>query len=214
VTASGVYKIELATKKVTALATKADGWPFCFPDDVDIDDQGNVYMTDLTYAGIWKISPDGKKVEMWSADPLLNWSPQPYSGFPLGVNDLAIAPDGKSVYGVTDGDPMVVKVPINADGSAGKATVVARGFSPFDGITFDDKGNIYVSELLRNELWVLSPDGSKRALVANKKMAPLDSNTSLAWYKGTICTANLGFTRPKPEEADKTIVCIRGYDMP
>jgi hypothetical protein len=39
VTASGVYKIELATKKVTALATKADGWPFCFPDDVDIDDQ-------------------------------------------------------------------------------------------------------------------------------------------------------------------------------
>ena len=61
VTASGVYKIELATKKVTALATKADGWPFCFPDDVDIDDQGNVYMTDLTYAGIWKISPDGKR---------------------------------------------------------------------------------------------------------------------------------------------------------
>ena len=78
----------------------------------------------------------------------------------------------------------------------------------------DDKGNIYVSELLRNELWVLSPDGSKRALVANKKMAPLDSNTSLAWYKGAICTANLGFTHQKPEEADKTIVCIRGYDMP
>jgi len=214
VTASGVYKIELSTKKVTALATKADGWPFCFPDDVDIDDQGNVYMTDLTFAGIWKISPDGKKVDLWSADPLLNWSPQPYSGFPIGVNDLAIAPDGKSIYGVTDGDPMVVKVPINADGTAGKATVVARGFSPFDGITFDDKGNIYVSEILRSELWVLSPEGSKRALVANKKMAPLDDNTSLAWYKGTICTANLGFTHQKPEQADKTIVCIRGYDLP
>jgi sugar lactone lactonase YvrE len=214
VTASGVYKIELATKKVTALATKADGWPFCFPDDVDIDDQGNVYMTDLTYAGIWKISPDGKKVDLWSADPLLNWSPQPYSGVPLGVNDLAIAPDGKSIYAVTDGDPMLVKVPIAPDGTAGKATVVARGYSPFDGIAFDDKGNIYVSEILRSELWVLSPDGSKRALVANKKMAPLDDNTSLAWYKGTICTANLGFTHQKPEQADKTIVCIRGYDMP
>jgi sugar lactone lactonase YvrE len=214
VTASGVYKIELATKKVTALATKADGWPFCFPDDVDIDDQGNVYMTDLTYAGIWKISPDGKKVDLWSADPLLNWSPQPYSGFPLGVNDLAIAPDGKSIYAVTDGDPMLVKVPIAPDGTAGKATVVARGYSPFDGIAFDDKGNIYVSEIIRSELWVLSPDGSKRALVANKKMAPLDDNTSIAWYKGTICTTNLGFTHPKPEQADKTIVCIRGYDLP
>jgi hypothetical protein len=100
---------------------------------------------------------------------LLNWSPQPYSGFPLGVNDLAIAPDGKSIYAVTDGDPMVVKVPIKADGTAGKATVVARGFSPFDGIPFDDKANVYVSEMLRSELWVLSPDGSKRALVASKK---------------------------------------------
>jgi hypothetical protein len=51
-------------------------------------------------------------------------------------------------------------------------------------------------------------------LIANKKMAPLDDNTSLAWYKGTICTANLGFTHQKPEQADKTIVCIRGYEMP
>ena len=85
-----MYKIELATKKVTALATRADGWPFCFPDDVDIDDQGNVYMSDLTYAGIWKISPDGKKVDLWSADPLLNWSPQPYSGFPLGRTSARI----------------------------------------------------------------------------------------------------------------------------
>jgi sugar lactone lactonase YvrE len=109
---------------------------------------------------------------------------------------------------------MLVKIPINADGAAGKVTVVTRGYSPLDGIAFDDKGNIYVSEILRSELWVLSPDGSKRALVANKKMAPLDDNTSLAWYKGTICTANLGFTHQKPEQADKTIVCIRGYDMP
>ena len=57
VTASGVYKIELATGKVAALAAKADGWPFCFPDDVDIDEQGNVYITDLTYAGIWTRRP-------------------------------------------------------------------------------------------------------------------------------------------------------------
>src|ERR1700735_4381302 len=146
-----------------------------------------------------RFRPMARRSTFGSADPLLNWSPQPYSGFPLGVNDLAIAPDGKSIYAVTDGDPMLVKVPIAPDGTAGKATVVARGYSPFDGIAFDDKGNIYVSEILRSELWVLSPDGSKRALVANKKMAPLDDNTSLAWYKGTICTANLGFTHQKPE---------------
>jgi hypothetical protein len=77
VTRSGVYKIDAKTRKVTAFATKAEGWPFCFPDDVAIDSQGNVYLTDLTYSGIWKISPDGKKVTLWSAHALLNWSPKP-----------------------------------------------------------------------------------------------------------------------------------------
>ena len=83
VTQSGVYKIDAQTRKVTPLATKAEGWPFCYPDDVATDSGGNVYVTDLTYSGIWKISPDGKKVDLWSAHPLLNWSSKPYSGFPL-----------------------------------------------------------------------------------------------------------------------------------
>jgi len=29
------------------------------------------------------------------------------------------------------------------------------------------KGNIYVSEILLNQIWVLSPDGSQRILIAN-----------------------------------------------
>jgi hypothetical protein len=66
-TRSGVYKIDAKTRKVTALATRADAWPFCFPDDVAIDSQSNVYLTDLTYSAIWKIWPDGKKVDLWSA---------------------------------------------------------------------------------------------------------------------------------------------------
>lgn len=84
VTRSGLYKIDARTRKVTAVATKADGWPFCYPDDVTLDSSGNVYMTDLTYAGIWKISPDGGRVTLWSAHPLLNWRDKPYSGLPLG----------------------------------------------------------------------------------------------------------------------------------
>ncbi len=71
---SGVYKIDAKTREVTAVATRADGWPFCFPDDVALDDNDNIYLTDLTYAGVWKISADGKKVVMWSDDPLINWS--------------------------------------------------------------------------------------------------------------------------------------------
>jgi sugar lactone lactonase YvrE len=214
VTKSGVYKIDAQTRKVTPLATKAEGWPFCYPDDVAIDSSGNVYMTDLTYSGIWKISPDGKKVDLWSAHPLLNWSPKPYSGFPLGVNDLVLDKQQKNIYAVTDGDPMVLKIPIKEDGTAGEPLPLPYGFSAFDGIELDGKGNIYVSEILLNQIWVLSPDGSQRILIATKQNAPLDNNTSLALKGDVLCTANLGFTHAKPEEADRTVVCMKGFPLP
>jgi sugar lactone lactonase YvrE len=214
VTKSGVYKIDAQTRKVTPLATKAEGWPFCYPDDVAIDSSGNVYMTDLTYSGIWKISPDGKKVDLWSAHPLLNWSPKPYSGFPLGVNDLVLDKQQKNIYAVTDGDPMVLKISIKEDGTAGEPLPLPYGFSAFDGIELDGKGNIYVSEILLNQIWVLSPDGSQRILIATKQNAPLDNNTSLVLKGDVLCTANLGFTHAKPEEADRTVVCMKGFPLP
>ena len=61
VTQSGVYKIDAKTRKVTPLATKADGWPFCYPDDVAIDSGGNVYMTDPPTPGFGKSLPTGKR---------------------------------------------------------------------------------------------------------------------------------------------------------
>lgn len=215
VTRSGVYKIDAKTHEVTALATRADGWAFCFPDDVAIDSRGNVYMTDLTYSAIWKISPDGKKVDLWSAHPLLNPSSRPYSGYYAGVNDLALDKQEKNILAVTDGDPMVLRIPIKEDGSAGEPQpLLPTGYSFFDGVELDAKGNIYVSEILQNDIWVLSPDGSQRILIANKMNAPLDNNTSLVLKGDVLCTANLGFAHAKPEEADRTVVCMTGFPLP
>ena len=213
-TRSGVYKIDAKTRKVTTLATRAEGWPFCFPDDVAIDSKGNVYMTDLTYSGIWKISPDGRKVDLWSAHPLLNWSSKPYSGLPLGVNDLVLDKEEKNIYAVTDGDPMVLRLPIKDDGTAGEPVALPSGYRPLDGIELDGKGNIYISEVLLNQIWVLSPDGSQRILIATKMNAPLDNNTSLVLKGDVLCTANLGIAHAKPEEADRTVVCMKGFPVP
>src|SRR5580700_5408014 len=74
--------------------------------------------------------------------------------------------------------------------------------------------NIYVSEILLNQIWVLSPDGSQRILIATKQNAPLDNNTSLVLKADVLCTANLGFTHAKPEEADRTVVCMKGFPLP
>lgn len=214
VTRSGVYKIDARTHQVTALATRAAGWPFCFPDDVAVDSRGDVYMTDLTYSGIWKISPDGKSVNLWSSDPLLNPPSRPYSGYFAGVNDLALGNDEKSIVAVTDGDPMVLQIPIKQDGSAGEPKVLSTGYSFLDGVALDAKGNIYISEILQSDIWVISPDGSQRILIASKRNAPLDNNTSLVVTGDTLCTANLGFAHASPRDADRTVVCMKGFPLP
>jgi hypothetical protein len=214
VTRSGVYKIDAKTHAVTALATRGDGWPFCFPDDVAVDSHGNVYMTDLTYSAIWKISPDGKKVEIWSDDPLLNPPPKPYSGYFAGVNDLALDKQEKNIIAVTDGDPMVLRIPIRPDGSAGAPQPLPIGYSFLDGVETDARGNIFVSEILQSDIWVISPDGSERILIASKHNAPLDNNTSLILKGDVLCTANLGFAHARPADADRTVVCMSGFPVP
>ena len=139
VTRSGVYKIDAKTHKVSAIATRGDGWPFCFPDDVTIDKAGNIYMTDLTYPGIWKISPDGKSIKMWSNDPVLDW--QSDATIPLGVNAIILDKDQKNIYcDTTTIDGRIVKIPIKDDGSAGGAQVYSRGHGWFDGIEIDEEG--------------------------------------------------------------------------
>jgi hypothetical protein len=48
----------------------------------------------------------------------------------------------------------------------------------------------------------------------NKENAPLDNNTSLVLKGDVLCTANLGFLRSKPEQADRTVVCMKGFSLP
>ena len=214
VTTSGVYKINPKSGAVTPLATRAQGWPFCFPDDVAIDSAGKVYMTDVTSSGIWKISPDGRKVDLWSSSPLLNWSAKPYTGVTLGVNDLVIDAAGKNIYAVTDAEPAVLRIPIKEDGSAGEPVILATGFSILDGLDLDKSGNIFISEITLNQIWALSPDGSKRVLIADKRNAPLDGNTSLVIRDGVLCASNLGSQHSPPQEADRTVVCMTGFPLP
>ena len=199
---------------VTAMATRAEGWPFCFPDDVDVDDAGNIYLSDFTYAGIWKITPD-KDVKRWSNHRLLNWS----GPSPLGVNVLVLDKEQKNIYAGCTGDGCVVRIPIKEDGSAGKPVVYARHRGPIDGIEIDDEGYIYVSDIIRNEISMILPvhhlfGYPPRLIIANPFNAPLDNNTSLVLRNGVLYTANLGYMHKNWQDADKTVVAIKGFQKP
>jgi sugar lactone lactonase YvrE len=209
VTRSGVYKIDAKTRQVTSVATRGDGWPFCFPDDVDIDSAGNIYLTDLTYSGIWKISPDGKQVTMWSDDPLLNWLSDPT--LPLGVNAIVLDKDQKNLYGdTTTLDGQIIKIPIKADGSADKAQVYSRGHTWFDGIEIDDEGYVYGSTPGANEIVVIPPTGYPNRIVIASPL--FQGPTSLALRDGILYTANLGYGLPYDKRLN-TVVAIRVKDF-
>jgi hypothetical protein len=106
---------------------------------------------------------------LWPAHHVLNWSAKPDSGFPLGVNDLVLDKQQKNIYAVTDGGPRVLRIPIKDDGTAGEPVALPYGYSALNGIELDGKDNICVSEILLNQIWGLSPDGSQRILIANKQ---------------------------------------------
>jgi sugar lactone lactonase YvrE len=133
----------------------------------------------------------------------------------LGVNDIVLDKDGKRLYAVTDGDPMVLTIRIKKDGSAGAPEPLGEpGYSVLDGIELDARGYVYVSDVVHNEIWVLSHDGNQRMLIASKANAPLDDNTSLVLKGDVLCTANLGYSHAKPAEADRTVVCMKGFPVP
>ncbi len=182
----------------------------CVPDDVVVDRHGNLYVTDLTLSGIWKIRAD-KSFVLWSADPLLQWPPRPYGEVLAGANPIALDASGANVYVGTVGAPAVIRIPIEADGSAGKAVVVAKDLAPIDGLELDESGRIYVSEPSYDRIYAISPDGKQRTLIATGETAPLQHPTSLVLLDGALCTSNfISETDPRPG----TVVCISGFRAP
>lgn len=208
---TGVYKVDARTREVTPVVTKADGWPTCIPDDIAVDSQGNLYVADLTLSGIWKIRPD-RTFTLWSAHPLLQWPPQPYTPDRAGANDLVIDQAGKNLYVATDGYPAIVRLPIQADGTAGEPELVAQHLAPLDGIELDDAGNVYVTEPERNRIIAFSLDGKRMAEIATGDTAPLSRPTSLVFRKGMLCTSNLGDILAGSKS--QTVTCISGFRGP
>lgn len=209
---TGVYRVNVKTGSIKAVLSKGLGWTGCFPDDIAFDRKGNMYVTDMTLSGLWRVAPDGQ-YSLWSVDPLLQWAPEPFRSSPEGANDLAITPDGSALIVVTDGNPGIVRVPIQADGRAGPASWLAKNLDVLDGIAIDDEGDIYVSEITREEISVFSPDGQRRIVIATPQTAPIVDPTSLIYRQGMLCVANMG-EGVNTAKDPRTIACLTGFRRP
>ena len=219
--ATGVYRLNPQTGAVTPFVTRGMGIPICFPDDIAVDQNGDAYVTDLELGVIWKFDRSGHG-GVWSDDPLLGWTEQSGTwnsryGTPagyIGVNDIALSPDGRYLYAGTDGGPggptgsgLLVRIPIQPDGSAGRADLFAAGLGANDGIEVGPDGTVYFADTSNDDVWAFSPDGKRRLLIASRERFgdPLDNATSLVYLNGCLYNTELGFFKLQQGKANETL---------
>ncbi len=125
-------------------------------------------------------------------------------GFPpFGANGVAFDRTESFLYVANTGDSRILRVPVKADGSAGKIEIFADGATinktqhttqalhGADGIMFDVQGNLYVCANQANEIQVLSPSGALVTRYAGAGANALDFPASLVFKGRSLYITNL-----------------------
>jgi sugar lactone lactonase YvrE len=121
------------------------------------DKQGNGYVSDSFTGTIWKVDKHGGGATAWSNDPLLG----PGTGLtpPFGANGVEFSNDGSLLYVANTAFHQIIQIPVNPNGSAGKASILITGINAPDGIAVDPKGNIWICANQEDEIVVINPAG-------------------------------------------------------
>jgi sugar lactone lactonase YvrE len=163
-----VWKVDPTSSAVTMFAqvpavTTAPGL-----NALAIDKAGNVYVSDSFQGAIWMTGANGGTPVAWYApfnagqsDLLL---PTPNDDEPLippfGANGIAFNNDGTALYALNTAYHSIVKIEVNADGTAGAASVLTTGINAPDGIAIDSADNLWVVANQGDEIVAVDPTGT------------------------------------------------------
>ena len=196
-----ITRTDLATGKSAIVAALFEGKPFNSPNDVAIDLQGRIYFSDPRYLGhepieqpvmaVYRIDSNGK------VSRIITDANKP--------NGVAISPDQKTLYVVTNDDGLLGfdQLPKGVPSRKGRMELVAYNLKPDgsatfrkmlvnyspedgpDGLTCDAEGNIYAA--VRNEkrfgISVYSPEGKELSYLATPERP-----TNVGFGRGTEAT--------------------------
>ncbi|MFO0588221.1 MAG: SMP-30/gluconolactonase/LRE family protein [Polyangiaceae bacterium] len=199
---NGVYKLPKAGGAASAVFAKDAAMNF--PNGL-VFDGASLFVAD-SGGTIFKIGADGLPA-VWSNDPALsdpNIDCQFKAPFPLGAN--GIVKIGDAFYVSNTNAATIVKVPVQADGTAGDAAVIAgpdcAALGGVDGIAVDADGASLLAVVNSQSRLVRIDMAGKITTVLEG--APLDNPASIAVVKGadgaTAYITNSSFfsAAPKP----------------
>lgn len=176
-----------ATDHVTTYAHGVGGDDMDTPNVAAFGPDGSMYVTCSGEEGrpeILRVSPGGASVERWSdAAP----------GYPNGA---VVTPAGDALVVVEAHAQRLVRVPIEADGSAGPASVIASlpDTDP-DGVALAADGSMWVTLYRPDGLMRVAPDGRVELMVDDHLASTFDAPTNIAWIGEAldrVAVANVG----------------------
>jgi gluconolactonase len=138
------------------------------------DDHGNLYVSDSGSWGardgfIWKVAPGGT-AEIWDGQA---------NGF---TNGMCLSVDGRWLYVVESCPPLISRVEIRADGSAGRREVVLELPRQVpDGVAFDVAGDLYISLYNPNIIYRFTTKGELITLYDDWEQLMLVAPTNIAF---------------------------------
>jgi sugar lactone lactonase YvrE len=174
-----------ATLRSFDLATAAPEASYPFPsagfcNDMAFDANGNMFITD-SFGKVLELTKGGAALHTWSSDPLL----APSSATGLGADGIAFDGTG-NFYVSAFSDNRLLRIPVNADGSAGTlATVtVTPALANPDGMRLVDATTLLVAEGAGNRLSKVSVTGmtATAAPIVNRLNLPTSVVTSQGQY--------------------------------
>jgi DNA-binding beta-propeller fold protein YncE len=156
------------------------------------DVAGNVYASDSFQGVIWKTGPNGTGAtgtpQAWATSALLG----PGTGLtpPFGANGIEFNNAGSAMYVANTALHQIIRIPLNADGSAGTPALFTTGINAPDGIAVDRDDNLWVAANQGDEMVVVDPTGKVIA-----KLGDFRGISENGTVKGLLFPASPAFSK-------------------
>lgn len=181
-----VFKWNPVTNVTTLVASLGAG---AGPNAICFDAAGNVYISDSFGGIIWKTDRNGSGLSQWvPSNPLLT----PAAGLnpPFGANGIEFNRERTAMFVANTANRTLIRIPVNADGTAGTPALFTTGINAPDGIAIDGKDNIWVDANQEDEIVVVDPSGKVIA-----KLGDFNGISDNGTPRGLLFPASPAFSR-------------------